>query len=167
VKLLGTRKRKVGAVLAIGLVAGMAGIASAYWTQGGSGTGTASTGTTANVVVNQTSTVSGLFPGSAAQPLSGDFSNPNSGSVKVGTVTAVVDPAFSVPGDTTKPPCTAADFTISGSAVVNAEIPAGTHVGSWGAGGTLTIAMNDLTTNQDNCKSLADITIDYTVSAAS
>lgn len=166
-RLLGTRKRKVAAGFAIGLVAGMAGIASAYWTQGGSGAGSASTGTTVNVVVNQTSTVSGLYPGGSSQALSGNFSNPNPGSVEVGTVTAVVDPSFSAQGNPGMPACTAADFTISGSAVVDAEIPAGTNVGSWGSGGTLTIAMNDLTTNQDNCKSLVSIPIDYTVSAGS
>jgi hypothetical protein len=140
-------------------------VAVAFWTQGGSGSGSAATGTTTTVTVNQTSVVTGLYPGDSPVGLSGDYTNPNAGAVKVGTVTAVIDPTFSVQTDPSKPACTPADFAIAGSATpTNVQIPSGTHVGSWSG---LTIAMNNLATNQDNCKSLASVPINYTVTAGS
>ena len=53
--------------------------AFAYWTNSGAGTGDADTGTNAAIVVNQTSTVTGMAPGVAAQALSGNFDNANDG----------------------------------------------------------------------------------------
>src|SRR5689334_3078440 len=85
--------------------------AYAYWTQGGSGSGTAATGTTTDVTVVQTSTVANLYPGGPGVPLSGDFTNNNDGKVKVGSVTASVV-------DTTNAGCTADDFAIEGTAPV-------------------------------------------------
>ena len=52
-----------------------AGGAYAYWTNSGSGSGTATTGTNVAVTVNQTSSISGMYPGQAAQTLAGDFTN--------------------------------------------------------------------------------------------
>lgn len=130
----------------------VAGAAFAYWTMAGSGTGSASTGTPMAVTVNQTSTVSALAPGSGTQALSGNFDNPNSGPVYVGSVTAVVS-------GTNKTGCDASDYTIAGTATVNAQVAAGTGVGSWSG---LTIAFNNKpTTNQDACKGAA-VAIAYT-----
>ena len=114
------RRHKRIAIFAVLAVFVMAGVAGAYWTQSGSGTGSASTGTTASITVNQTSAVSGLFP-SASAPLSGNFTNPNTSPIFVHSVTAVVNPAFDVPGTGGKPDCTAADFTITGTANVDAR----------------------------------------------
>jgi predicted ribosomally synthesized peptide with SipW-like signal peptide len=142
----------LGALLALAVVGGV----FAYWTQSGSGSGTAKAGTTTPVTVNQTSTVTGLYPGGSAVTLSGDFNNPNPGAVKVGDVSVVVDPAWS------SGTCTDADFVIGGSASVNAEIPAGNGVGAWTG---LTIRMANHSTNQDDCKGVtADLL--YTVTAA-
>jgi hypothetical protein len=129
-------------------------VALAYWTSSGSGAGTAATATTANVTVNQTTSTTNLYPGGSV-PLAGTFSNTNSGAVKVGTVTAVVG--------TLPSGCVAADFTITGSAVINAEVPAGSNVSAWSG---ITLAMNDTTANQDLCRSKT-IPVTYTVSAAS
>lgn len=119
------------------------GAAFAYWTNSGSGSGQAATGTNAAVVVNQTSTVTGLAPGVAAQPLSGDFGNDNDGPVYVGSVTATVS-------GTDQPGCGATDYTIAGAATVNAQVAAGDGVGSWSG---LTIAFNNKpSVNQDACK---------------
>lgn len=124
----------------------MAGAAFAYWTMTGSGTGSASTGTPTAVTVNQTSTVSALAPGSGTQGLSGNFDNPNTGPVYIASVTAVVS-------GTDKVGCDASDYTIAGTATVNAQVAAGTGVGSWSG---LTIAFNNkATTNQDACKGAA------------
>lgn len=148
-----TKKRKIVATAVVALaLLGVASGAFAYWTNAGSGTGSASTGTTSSITVNQTSTVSGLAPGLAAQALSGNFDNPNSGPVYVASVTAVVS-------STDKVGCGATDYTIAGTATVAASVAAGTAVGSWSG---LTIQFNNKAgTNQDACKGAA-VTITYT-----
>lgn len=147
-------KKKIAAVGAAAAIIGSAGIAVAYWTQGGSGSGSAATGTTTDVTVNQLTTVEGMYPGMSAVTLSGNFDNPNPGPVKVGSVTATLG--------TLPAGCVAADFTIGGTAVVNAEIASGTGVGSWTG---LTIQMNNTSVNQDACK-VQTIPLVYAVSAA-
>lgn len=125
------------------------GIAFAYWSTGGSGSGTANTGTSANVTVNQTVAPVGLFPGGSVA-LSGNFDNPNSGNVFITAVTASVT-AFSVQSNPAKPPCTQADFAITGTASVAAQIAPGNGVGAWSG---LSLTMVNAATNQDNCKNL-------------
>ena len=142
-------KRTAVVVYAAFLVLTLGGIAFAFWTAGGAGSGTASAGTSASVTVNQTVSPTGLFPG-ATTALSGNFDNPNSGNVYVAAVTASVTP-FSVQADATKPACTQADFSISGTANVGTEIVPGTGVGSWSG---LSLTMIDAATNQDNCKNI-------------
>jgi len=150
------RKKVVAlAVSAVFVVAG-AGVAFAYWTNSGSGTGTASTGTNTAVTVNQTSVIVGMSPGQAAQTLAGNFDNPNAGPTYVTAVTATgyaIDAAHVTAG------CTVAggNFTLGGTATVGANVPTGNAQGTWTG---LTIAMNNLVTNQDFCKG-ATITITY------
>ena len=148
-------KKAIAIGLSVGLALGISGLAIAYWTSSGSGTGSATTGTTVGVTVNQSTVVTGLYPGDAPVALTGTFSNTNSGSVKVGTVTAVIG--------TLPSGCVAGDFTINGTGVVNAEIPTGTNVGSWSG---ISVQMNDTALNQDACKTQT-IPITYSVSAAS
>jgi hypothetical protein len=158
-------RRRTSAALGLVLSLAVVGVALAYWTQAGAGTGSASAGTTQSVVVNQTSTVSGLYPGGPAAALAGNFDNPNAGLVKVGTVSAVVHAGWSSQADTAKPACTAFDFalgTAGTGGVVNAEIPAGNGVGAWSG---LTIRLVNATTNQDNCKNVT-VDLDYAVTAA-
>ncbi len=154
--ILGRQRLSValGLILAIALAGG----AFAYWTQGGSGTGSATTGTTVAITVNQTSPITGLYPGGPTQKLSGNFDNPNAGNVYVTSVTAVIPVLWTAQANGSLPACTAADFTIGGSAPVGAEINPGIAQGSWSG---LTIAMNDLGTNQDNCKKVSP-PINYT-----
>jgi hypothetical protein len=145
-----SKKTVAVAIGAVVVLAG-AGVAFAYWTNNGSGTGSAATGTNVVVTVNQTSVVSGLVPGGSAQPLSGNFDNSNDGPVYVAAVTATVT-------GTDKAGCGPTDYTIAGSAPVNAEIPAGEGVGSWSG---LTIRFNNKpATNQDVCKD-AVVAISY------
>lgn len=147
------------AALAGGLVL-VGGVAFAYWTQGGTGTGSASTGDTADITVNQTSTVAGLAPGLPAQTLSGNFDNPNGGPVYVTSVTASISSvvkAVGAPSGT----CTAADYTLSGATMpVGAEVASGPAQGSWGGA---TLAFNDTGANQDACKG-ATVNLAYTAS---
>ena len=131
------------------------GLAMAYWTQSGGGSGAASTGTPAAITVNQTSTISGLYPGGPAVALAGTFTNSNAHGVSVSSVTASVH-AFTAHADLTKPDCTAADFQIGGTSGATVVAP-GANVGSWTG---LTVRMLDNSANQDNCKNVT-IAIDY------
>ncbi len=153
-----SRRAAFAWVVLVGGGAVAAGVAVAYWTTSGSGSGTATTGSAAGVTVNQTASPTGLYPGGTAA-LSGNFDNPNSGSVYIASVAASVT-AFSVQADGTKPACTQANFSITGTAIVNAEIVAGNGVGSWSG---LSLNMSDTGTNQDNCKNIT-VPIAYTPS---
>lgn len=139
-------------VLALVSVLAIAGAAFAYWTVSGSGGGTAATGTVTGITVNQTSSITGLAPGVAAQSLSGNFDNSNTSPVYVGSVSATVT-------GTSNPACGAGNYLISGSAPVGAEIPSGVGQGSWGG---LTIEfVNDPAVNQDACQGVT-VNIAYT-----
>jgi hypothetical protein len=154
-----TSKLTVGtaAVVLIG-----SGAAFAYWTTGGAGTGSATTGDTVSLTAVQTSTVTGMRPGDAAQALSGNFNNPNSGPTYVTSVTAsisAVDKAAGVPGT-----CDATDYVLANATMsVNAQIPAGNAQGTWSGA---TIKFNNKTSvNQDACKG-ATVTLTYTIVCA-
>jgi hypothetical protein len=145
--------RKVGkkaiVVLAVTGVIAIGGAAFAFWTAGGTGTGTVAVGTNTPITVNQTSTVTGIAPGVAAQPLSGNFTNANTSTVHVATVTVTVT-STDKPLNTPNPGCTAADFTIvGGTMAVNADVVVGTNTGAWTGA---TIAFNNTAINQDACK---------------
>jgi hypothetical protein len=147
------RKRRwlIAAVLLVTLsIAAVAGYA--YWTAGGSGSGTAATGTTSPLTVKQTTTVSALYPGGPAQALSGNFDNPNEFGVHVSQVSGSIS-AVSPVG------CAASNFQLSGSPVtVDATVPSGNNEGSWAG---MSIRLLDTGANQDVCKN-ATVTIAYT-----
>lgn len=146
-------KRSFAVVTGVAVTMAGTGLAYAYWTSGGSGSGSAATGTTQGITINQLSTVTNLSPGATPQALSGDFDNANSSSVYVGSVTAVV-------ASTDKPLCDVSNYQINGTAPVNSEIPSGNGVGSWSG---LTIKMLDTAVNQDACKN-AVVSIAYSSS---
>jgi hypothetical protein len=147
-------KKLVIAITAALLLAGT-GTAVAYWTAGGSGTGTASAGSNVPITAVQTSVLTGVAPGVAAQTLSGNFTNTNASTVYVATVTAAISSITGAAGV-----CDATDFTLSNAVMtVAASIPAGAAQGAW-TGATL--AFNNKATNQDGCKN-ATVHIGYTV----
>lgn len=153
-------KRRV--VAATGVFVLGAGVAFAYWTAGGTGVGSAATGTQSGALtVNQTSTVTAMGPGVAAQTLSGNFNNPNSGPTYVGTVTVSIASVTKANGAAVGT-CDATDYTLTGAAMtVNAEVAAGNAKGSWSGA---TIAFNDKpAVNQDACKG-ATVNLTYTIS---
>ena len=150
------RSKKLFIVSAV-LTATTGGAAFAYWTVTGAGSGAAATGSGSSVTVVQTSSATGLYPGGSIA-LSGNFNNPNAGAVYVTAVTAAVH-AFSTQPDGTKPACTQADFSITGTSNTPGSIASGNGVGSWSG---LTLNMLNTGANQDNCKNLASIQIDYT-----
>ena len=144
------RGTKVVALAAALVLAG--GAAFAWWTAGGSGTGSASTGDVAGITVNQTSTITGLYPGGSAVSLAGNFTNGNSGAVHVAQVSVAVQDGWSVQADTAKPACTAGDFVLVQPAATNADVPSGTGVSSWGGA---SIRLTNSAANQDNCKNVS------------
>ncbi len=152
-------KKKTALVTALMLFTG-GGIAVAYWSAGGSGSGTAPTKTTVALVVNQTTPLAEMYPGDSAQTISGNFDNPNSGPVYVTSVTASiasVTKATNAPAGT----CDATDYTLANASMtVGAEVAAGTGQGSWSGA---TIKFNNKTTNQDACKG-ATVTLSYAAS---
>jgi ABC-type glycerol-3-phosphate transport system substrate-binding protein len=148
--------------LLLGAVAtlALAGIAFAYWTAGGSGTGSASAAASTNdLTVVQTTSLTPMYPGDSAQTIAGKFNNSNSGPVYVDTVTASISDVTQAAGATGS--CDATDFTLASAAMtVGHEVPAGTGVDSFTGA---TIRFNDKAANQDGCKG-ATVELTYTVS---
>lgn len=148
---------------AIGIVAAillLSAGAYAYWTIGGSGTGSATTGDVAAITVNQNTVLTDMYPGDTAQTISGDFTNANDGPVYVGTVTVSISSVTLATGAAAGT-CDASDYTLANAAMtVNAQVPAGTDVGAWTGA---TIQFNNKATNQDACKG-AIVNLAYAIS---
>jgi hypothetical protein len=145
-------RKSVALAAGVVLVAAGGGVAYAYWTVGGSGSGSGAAGTNSAITVVQTSTVTAMAPGVAAQPLSGVFNNGNASTVHVTTVAvsvlSVTDAAL--PGGQPVVGCSGADYTITGSPVtVNVNVPTGSAQSAWSG---LSIAFNSTAANQDACK---------------
>jgi len=156
----------IASTMAAVLVGG--GVAVAYWTTTGNGTGTGAVGAgTTQVTVAQDSAVSGLVPGGPAKPLDFTVSNPTSGPLQISDV-AVSVAVTSSPGT-----CSAADFSITQPSKPSLGTPlqvAGggslsfTSAGSGATGGTgAAIAMVNSSSNQDGCKG-ATLDLTYAVS---
>ncbi len=155
-----SRKKRVAAVLTIVALAGISTAAYAYWTAGGSGTGTGAAGTTVGLVPVQTTTLNPMYPGDSAQTISGNFNNSNDGPVFVTTVTASIASVIKAGG---APPgtCDASDFTLASAVMtVNAQVPAGNGQGAF-SGATIHFN-NKPATNQDACQN-ATVNLAYAI----
>ena len=149
------KRKKTTVVLAMFLMLAVGATVYAFWTAGGSGSGETDTGTTVELVANQTSVMTDMYPGDSPQTLSGTFDNPNEGPIYVASVTAAITGVSGGDGA-----CSAADYTLADATMlVGAEVPAGIGVGSWSGA---TIQFNNTTSNQDGCKN-ATVTIGYTI----
>jgi hypothetical protein len=138
------RKLLVAGV-ATAVIAGGAGAALAYWSTTGTGAGSASTSTGASDLdIEQTSTISGLAPGVAPQPISGTVANNASNKAYVNTVTVSIASVTGGAGS-----CDASDYTLANPTMsIGQDVPSGGTVNFGGA----TLAFNDKATNQDGCK---------------
>lgn len=142
-------KRTVAVTTATFMIAG-GGIAFAYWTSGGTGTGSADTGTTTGLVVTQSGTVSGLVPGGDAKDVAFTIQNPSTDtSVKVTSLALTID-GLNEQADADLDACTSADFTVTSPALPSAEIAAGATITVTG-----TIKLDNLAKNQNNCKGVS------------
>ncbi len=154
-----TKKTTAIIVAAVTVLAG-GGAAFAYWTAGGSGTGSASTtAATSGLTAVQTSTVTAMQPGDSAQTLSGNFTNPNSSPIYVSTVTASIA-SVTKAGGAVAGTCDASDYTLANATMtVNAEVAAGSAKGAWTGA---TIKFNNKATSQDQCKG-ATVNLAYAI----
>jgi hypothetical protein len=164
-------KRAAVVGIAVGLTLGMSGAAFAFWTTGGTGSGSATAGTTSNISVIQTSaTASSLYPGGPTESLFGNFTNPNPGGIHITAVIPAVTGVTNGNSDVTKPACLTTDFYISGT-FGPYTVPPGTNVGAW-SGLSIGLVNRDgvinspteisPAANQDNCKGAIAV-ITYTV----
>jgi hypothetical protein len=134
--------KKTTAIVAAGiLTVATAGGAYAYWTSQGSGTGSATTGTTTALTITQSGTVANLIPGGTAGALDVTASNSATFSQAIGNITAT--PTYPTG-------CDASNWTITpvtnGPTTVNASSTSDViHVA--------TVALIDLpSVNQNACK---------------
>jgi hypothetical protein len=150
------RKTAVVGVV-VSLVA--AGGAYAFWTNGGTGGGSAASGTNAGITVTQTTDASGLYPGGPPVVLSGKFNNTNSGPVRVHQVVASIATIVGGPLVDGAHTCTITDYSLTNAtATIDADVAAGTAVGAWTGP---SIQMVNAATNQDGCKG-GTVTLAYT-----
>lgn len=146
-----TRKRRRTALLAaIGAVVIGSGIgAYAYWTATGTGQGTATTGAAQNFRIFTSDPVGDpLTPGGPSQQVDFTVENPGTGSELLSNITVYVGNPDGTAW-TSVPGCSAADYTV-GSVVV----PYGEIAGSGQVAGSVTIAMNNTSLNQDACQNV-------------
>lgn len=149
--MLRTSKKKTAVVGGVAAVLVTGGVAFAYWTSTGEGTGSATTGTSSEWEVTVVSTdLASLTPGGPTETVDFSVKNNNSGVQNLqGTVASVVD--------TSDAGCTADDFAVSSTSIAYGDIASGATVD-----GTFTIQMINRPVNQDACK---DVTVNLKVTA--
>jgi hypothetical protein len=140
-------KRGVATVFTAALVVVVASGAYAYFSTNGSGTGTASVGSSAAVTLH--ATVGGsLYPGTSS-PVSFTVDNPSAGAQRVGTITL-----SSITVDAGHSECSTVitggnpDFTMP-AVTVNHSFPTGNGQAVTPNG---TLTMNDTGVSQDKCQ---------------
>ena len=132
------------------------GVAVAYFTSSGSGTGSASVGSSSPVTLHATIS-SNLYPGSSS-PVTFTVDNPSSGSQRVGTITL-----SSISVDSGHAACSTTigggnpDFTMA-AVTVNKTFGPGNGQSVTPSG---TLAMNETGVNQDACQG-ATLTLNLT-----
>jgi hypothetical protein len=154
------KKRKILPV-AIALVAVIAvsGVAYAYWTAGGTGGGSATAANGVTVTVNQTTVLNPMYPGLAAQTISGNFTNTTGASVLVPSVTASIASVTPLGAG----PCTPGDFTLANAtATVGVQVPVGSPELTVTWTGPTIMFNNKVGVDQNGCKS-ATVALAYSI----
>lgn len=144
-----SKRAKIVVASSVAMAAIGGGVAFAYWSSSGAGTGTAATTTGASsLVVTQTSAPTDLAPGVPAETISGTVkNNSTTASAYVNTVTVSIASVY-VNGAVAVG-CDATDYTLSNPQMTVAkDLTAGQSATFTGA----TLGFNDKTTNQDACK---------------
>jgi hypothetical protein len=151
------RRKRV--VVGLGFVAmlAVAGIAIAYFTTSGSGSGNSQVGTSSALTINATITAGtgGIVPGGNPASVAFTVNNPGSGNQYVGTVTTTGVQAYSDINHTNNitgtgaGQCDTSQFTLSPVAE-NVDVPSGNGTALANNG---SLVFHDSGTNQDGCKS--------------
>ena len=140
-------------LVVIGAAAGtlaMSGVAYAYWTTQGTGTGSATAGNTVTadrIELSQVGTLTGFYPGSTAQSVMVKAHNPAAFSQKVGNVTVTVGAVGS---------CAADNWTVVDSADSFGTLIAGATSAAEGQA-VATIQLRESGSNQDACKGVSPV----------
>jgi hypothetical protein len=156
-------KRVVGALTVVAVLA-VAGAAFAYFSSSGSGTGSATVGSsTAFTVAVSPATGGPLYPGSGSQTLSYTVTNPGAGSQNLGATTATVVSSGGniVHGSTVVTGCLASWFTATNTAPP--PLPQTLAGGATSTAGSVAVTMANAAVSQDACQGT---TPDITVSAS-
>jgi hypothetical protein len=141
-------KKKIVAAVVVGAVATGGGLAAyAYWSSTGTGTGSATTGTsTAFTIATSAATGGPLTPGGPTQTVAFTVTNPSTGSQMLNSVVVTVAKSDGTVWNSVTG-CSAADYTVGTPAITYGQIAASGVVN-----GTVTVSMNNLSSNQDGCK---------------
>jgi hypothetical protein len=128
------------------------GVAYAYWTTSGSGTGSASTGdssTADKIALAQVGTLTGFYPGSTPQTVLVQATNPAAYSQRVGEVTVTVAATATCAASNWTVVNTPDDFGVLGKdgSATDQSAAAGIAVA--------TVQLVDSASNQDGCKSVS------------
>ena len=156
-----TKKRIAAVALSGAVILGGAGIAAAFFTSTGTGTGQAAVGTASSWGVAAGSETGTMLPGSGTATIPFTITNNGSGAQAYSSVTAAVaaDGSGNVTSHgTAVPGCLASWFT----ATAGTPSPVtGTSIAAAGtATATVSVTMSDSATNQDACESVTpDITL--------
>lgn len=154
-----TKKRF--AVLGAVAILAMAGIAVAYFTSTGSGTGSATVGSSTAFKVTVAAATGGpLYPGSGSENLAYTVKNEGSGAQNVNSTSATVasEGGNITQGGVEVPGCKASWFTATDTSPAPVNLKGGES-----ASGSVEVTMQDSGTNQDACQGTSP---DITVSAS-
>jgi hypothetical protein len=163
-KLFSSKRRIAVVGLTVGLIAGASGLAAAFFTSQGTGSGSGVVGSAGNFVITAASPSTYLYPDTAiggANVESTDYTVTNSGggNAVLNQVDISVANSDGTPWTYTDgsgdPACTAADFSVDGSTPGSPFVDtsqAGTYAGGQQQTGSFTLEMIDNGQNQDSCE---------------
>lgn len=135
------------------------GVAVAYWTTSGTGTASATAGTSSPVVISQTGpAITGMYPGMAGVAVPISINNPSSAAQQVSSVAVAVGTITGGTPTVADPSCDASDFTVASTFVPTVLAPGATAFPA-----VISIAMNETNVSQDACKN-ATVNLVFTAS---
>jgi hypothetical protein len=123
--------------------------ATAYFTTTGSGTGSASVGTSSALTITQVGSVSNLLPGGPSEPVEYSVTNTSAGHQYVGPVTVSIS-SVTGPNITGGTPCDSSDFTLVQPTDTPGDLAPGATYTSSPSGAS--IQMINKPSSQDGCK---------------
>lgn len=143
-------KKRATVVAMTAVLVLIGGLAFAYWTSSGEGTGEGTTGQGAEfTVAGGEATGTGLTPGGPNQTVPFTVTNTGTGTQNLSSVTVIVADENGDPWESDPTGCTAADYTLGTPVITYGQI-----VGGGTLGGTVTLTMNNRAADQDACKGL-------------